>query len=55
MDRCKPVADGSVWLPEYGCAVQTGCGCGCASLGSKNRTEPDFKTLDVSNLEGYIS
>ena len=47
MDHCKPVVDGLVRLPEYGCAVQTscGCGCGCTSLGSKNWTKLDFKTL----------
>ena len=47
MDHCKPVVDGSVQLPEYGCTVQTSCGCGCASLEPKNRTKPDFKTLSL--------
>ena len=32
MDHCKPVVDGSVWLPKYGCAVQTSCGCSCTSV-----------------------
>ena len=50
MDHCKPVVDGSVWLPEYGCAVQTSCGCSCTLLGSKNQTELDFKTLSVTTM-----
>jgi hypothetical protein len=45
VDRKKPVLGGPVRSPQYLHRSWTGCGPRLPVLGTKNRTEPDLKTL----------
>jgi hypothetical protein len=45
VDRKRPVLGGPVRSPQYLGRSWTGCGPRLRVLGTKNRTEPDLKTL----------
>jgi hypothetical protein len=49
LDRKRPVLGGPVRSPQYLGRSWTGCGPRLRVLGTKNRTEPDFKTLITTN------
>jgi hypothetical protein len=48
VDRKRPVLGGPVWSPQYLGRSWTGFSPRLRVLGTKNRTEPDLKTLPIN-------